>query len=555
MGTEPTVKKTVPVGPIEPEEQMEDYPDGDLSEIEPLNSSVMESSPVYHDIHPMRIEDNDPHNKKNVGRKRKRDSILESSPVPLEHRRRVAYSDELLDYFMTNENGLPPFLENPPSDFDVNEVIDDEGHTAFHWAAAMGDLTVVELLLKAGADVQMVNKRGETPLMRAVLFTNNYDRKSFPRLVTILRDTIGHVDTFDSTVFHHIAVTTSSRNKILAAKYYCNVILLKLSETEPQGDIGLLLDRKDSDGNTALTIAAKNSARKLVQMMLAYHASPDILNIEGRTADEYISLYERNRRTAVYHMSSSSPMQPHDVAPQIQIQAMKYRPPSQQSAIAIPIKFALGHSATVPQPHVSEAAIHATHKSIPLMAEKLEALATAFDTELRDKEEDLMQARGLYESMQNDISFCQAQNAELSASLGSDESLTSNLETTRKLTSLESQTLKQAIERVQYYDLQKTVREQESKIKKAITPSGEKEQKEQFEAAKQLIKAQYGRNQLVEKIMELYAQAGVGTKINDYRRLLQSALKMDDVESLIPEILKSLESSNPEIPSHLNAVE
>src|SRR5947209_13834449 len=116
--------------------------------------------------------------------------------------------------------------------------------------------------------------------MRAVLFTNNYDRKSFPRLVTILRDTIEVVDSFDSTVFHHIAATTSSRNKLFAAKYYCNVILLKLSETEPQGEIGLLLDRKDLDGNTALTISARNSARKLVQMMLAYHASPDIHNNE-----------------------------------------------------------------------------------------------------------------------------------------------------------------------------------------------------------------------------------------------------------------------------------
>ena len=67
--------------------------------------------------------------------------------------RRISYNDELLDYFMTKDIDVPAFLLAPPPDFDVNEVIDTEGHTAIHWAAAMGDLKVIELLCKADANI------------------------------------------------------------------------------------------------------------------------------------------------------------------------------------------------------------------------------------------------------------------------------------------------------------------------------------------------------------------------------------------------------------------
>src|SRR5690606_29817128 len=130
------------------------------------------------------------------------------------------------------DSDVPEFLKAPPPDFKVDEIIDNEGHTAFHWAVAMGDLRVMTLLLDAGADWKAVNIRGETALMRAVLFTNSYDRKCFPKVVELLRETICDCDKFRSTVFHHIAATTTSRNKILASRYYAEVLLQKLTEQE-----------------------------------------------------------------------------------------------------------------------------------------------------------------------------------------------------------------------------------------------------------------------------------------------------------------------------------
>ena len=103
--------------------------------------------------------------------------------VDFDAHRRISYNDELLDYFMTKDIDVPAFLLAPPPDFDVDEVINTEGHTAIHWAAAMDDLKVIELPCKADSNIYAANKYGETLLMRADLFTNNYDRRSFPRLV------------------------------------------------------------------------------------------------------------------------------------------------------------------------------------------------------------------------------------------------------------------------------------------------------------------------------------------------------------------------------------
>lgn len=90
------------------------------------------------------------------------------------------YAEVILDYFISESTTIPSLLINPPADFDANMSIDDDEHTALHWACAMGRVRVVKLLLSAGADVFRVNLNGQTALMRAAMFSNNYDLRKFP---------------------------------------------------------------------------------------------------------------------------------------------------------------------------------------------------------------------------------------------------------------------------------------------------------------------------------------------------------------------------------------
>ncbi|KAH9017431.1 hypothetical protein EDB85DRAFT_2279646 [Lactarius pseudohatsudake] len=55
-------------------------------------------------------------------------------------------------------------------------AIDDEGHTALHWACAMTRIRIVNFLLSAGTDVFKVNKSGQTALSRPLRnFAAQYD--------------------------------------------------------------------------------------------------------------------------------------------------------------------------------------------------------------------------------------------------------------------------------------------------------------------------------------------------------------------------------------------
>ncbi|CAJ0646241.1 3510_t:CDS:2 [Entrophospora sp. SA101] len=80
------------------------------------------------------------------------------------------------------------------SEPDINMVIDSRGNSAIHWAACLGRLKILEMLLNRGANMQQVNYDGETALIRSVFVTNNYDSQSFSQVVKLFHDTIPITD-------------------------------------------------------------------------------------------------------------------------------------------------------------------------------------------------------------------------------------------------------------------------------------------------------------------------------------------------------------------------
>ncbi|KAI8095787.1 hypothetical protein BDF21DRAFT_435867 [Thamnidium elegans] len=204
-----------------------------------------------------------------LDRKRNRFMLEESDQDDLDG----TYAQKLLQYFISDDSGIPAILLRPPADLDVNVIIDDEGHTSLHWAAAMGRLKLVNILIELGADIYR---------------------------------TIFNIDKKDQTVFHHVSSTASWKGKVHASRYYMECLIETLSGN--QSELISILNVQDVYGDTALSIAARIGNKKLVRLLMEAGASTEISNEEGMTAQDYLSEVERNNRfqPPIHHSPTTS---------------------------------------------------------------------------------------------------------------------------------------------------------------------------------------------------------------------------------------------------------
>ena len=222
------------------------------------------------------------------------------------------YVDELFDYFLLSRSGHAVICPSPPVSFPPDYITDADGHTALHWAAAMGDKDVAQNVKKIGANLAAQNRRGETPLMRAVTFSNCREGQSFPVILEELYSTVDKRDSSGCTVIHHAAASKNSHpSNYRCARYYLDCIMTRLQQTHDRNFITSLLDAQDGDGNTALHLAVQRNARKSIMALLGYGASTEISNIGGKTARDLIielntTRLESSRSTGQEPSSSSS---------------------------------------------------------------------------------------------------------------------------------------------------------------------------------------------------------------------------------------------------------
>ncbi|KAJ1744078.1 transcriptional regulator swi6 [Coemansia sp. RSA 989] len=247
----------------------------------------------------------------------------------------------LMNIFLNEDAGyIPEWLADDAiqSQINVNLVIDDQGHTAVHWAAALARIQVLDLLLFRNADPRKLNYEGESALVRAVQVTNNFENQTFPDLLELLHDTIPLTDKYNRTVLHHISLAAGNEGREKAARYYADCLLswivrlaggyqvdgedadklpssssqaaaesesknlhspdsqhtagnganglqpLASSKVESQtsnADFAAFLNLQDVHGNTALNIAARAGDRAMVRMLLNAGASATIPNRVG----------------------------------------------------------------------------------------------------------------------------------------------------------------------------------------------------------------------------------------------------------------------------------
>lgn len=173
-----------------------------------------------------------------------------------------------------------PDQSGNPSSFDVDMVIDEQGHTALHIAASLARQQIVDSLIATGADIHRGNHLGETPLVRACLATHNADHQTFHTLVATLNQAIRTLDTSRKSVVHHIVSLAGVKGRAVTARYYLDQIFYWIAHHQG-GDFKSLVDLQDEHGDTALNIAARVGNRSLVRTLLDVGANRILPNKLG----------------------------------------------------------------------------------------------------------------------------------------------------------------------------------------------------------------------------------------------------------------------------------
>lgn len=190
-----------------------------------------------------------------------------------------------------NATSAKALMDARSQDVEMDVVIDEYSHTALHWAAALARLPTVETLIRKGANPRRVNDSGETPLIRAVLVTNNHDQQSFSRLLESLHSAIPIADNNGRTILHHIAVTAGVKGRSAAARYYLESLLEFIARG--RGSVSLtffrnhVLDAQDQYGDTALNIAARVGNKSLVDSLQELSADAYLPNKLGLRAIDF----------------------------------------------------------------------------------------------------------------------------------------------------------------------------------------------------------------------------------------------------------------------------
>lgn len=465
------------------------------------------------------------------------------------------WAEELLDYFMLQDEPEDrPDAPIVPQNVDVNRPIDDKGYTALHWAAAMGDLEVVKDLIRRGGDIDVQARSGETPLMRAVAFTNSYDKQIMDKIAGLLMRTVNMQEWSGSTVFHHIANSTQRKSKYQCARYYMDCILNKMGETISQEMILRILDTVDHNGDTAITIAARNGARKCVRSLIGRGASVDIPNKFGETADHLIVQlnHRRQERNSHTRQMSSSPFGDHHMSsmgaggPVQSINGVNGSTSINLLSQASQNGLTQGEGGS--DVYKSESAIALTSSIMPVLMNKAKQLAMSIDQEVAEKEAELADAERLAAMRRHEIDILKRQAEELRAkeeeqvagAPGDDELIAELDELMNECEGLTQEEQDTA--------LQELI-EQEEQAQRDSPPVDVSMEDDDESANRKvaLIQELHGllnkRKNLFKTIVQNLSVAGLGDKQGEYKRLITGALgvREEDVEGMLPEIVTELE--------------
>ena len=190
-----------------------------------------------------------------------------------------------------------------PFDFEIDLVLDTQGHTALHWAAALGNIGLLNLLIQKGAKVDHLNNSGESALIRSVMVSYNHEQQTFPELIISLKDVMFIPDRKNRTLLHHICLSFNPKAKTQSCVYYMQCLLEYLANAQYDEQVSsqmihseiLFVDNalqnwinsQDVCGDTAINIAARLGSKQLYDMLLLAGANADIANGSGLKPNDF----------------------------------------------------------------------------------------------------------------------------------------------------------------------------------------------------------------------------------------------------------------------------
>lgn len=204
------------------------------------------------------------------------------------------HAAQLLRFFSEDNASIPYFLYDPPAEFDINEAIDDEGHTTLHWAASIGNLNLVQLVLSKNANALSVSNYGLNALSKCISFNNCYDLKNFPLILDALETCLINTDINGRTPLHYLCQFSKVKTKLPALSYYLQILFNKLtamsqtSKGNGSNLVKIVMDHQDVSGDTCLHLAARAGNTHFVKFLLGNGARDDLLNVNNETSKAII---------------------------------------------------------------------------------------------------------------------------------------------------------------------------------------------------------------------------------------------------------------------------
>jgi ankyrin repeat protein len=163
-------------------------------------------------------------------------------------------------------------------DFDF--PLDQEKNTALHWAASLGRLHLVQVLVCHGANLNCQNAKGETPLQRLLGYECSFQNGTFEDLLTLFESCLFYQNDQKQSILHTLAIHPHA-----STGHYLKAILSRTQDLEHE----FFVNGQDDAGDTPLHLAYRYDHDSAIQILYDFGARDDIYNQAGRYPSESAS--------------------------------------------------------------------------------------------------------------------------------------------------------------------------------------------------------------------------------------------------------------------------